>query len=171
MHESFAKIAEANIQHLIIDIRENGGGDDAIWIDGILPYIADKKWRTGSNYKARVIEGRADEGETVGDVVEGQNRFREIEADLKKFEGEVSVLISAFTYSSSIIFANVIQDHQFGILVGGVIVGKCGQTGGTQAINLKHLNLRVVSPFFYLERPKGGNNHMPITPDVVINYD
>ena len=30
LHNAFAKIQQENIQHLIIDIRENGGGDDAI---------------------------------------------------------------------------------------------------------------------------------------------
>lgn len=171
LHESFATLAKQNIRHLMIDIRENGGGDDGIWIDGILPYIADKTWRTGSNFKAKVIEGRADEGETVGDVVTGENRFREVDNNVKKFEGDVSVLISNFTYSSSILFANVIQDHQFGVLVGEATGGKSGQTGGTQAAALKHSKLRVISPFFYLERPKGGDNHNPVKPDIAIKYD
>lgn len=171
LHDSFASLAKHNIQHLIIDIRENGGGDDGIWIDGILPYLADKTWRTGSNFKAKVLEGRADEGETVGEVVSGENRFRDADPSVEKFKGEVSVLISNFTYSSSILFANVIQDHEFGQLVGEKTGGKSGQTGGTQATALEHSKLRVVSPFFYLERPKGGDNHNPITPDVAINYD
>ncbi|WP_286264891.1 S41 family peptidase [Thalassotalea atypica] len=171
LHQSFSQIAQNKIDHLIIDIRENGGGDDVIWIDGILPYLADKKWRTGSKYKAKIIEGRADEGETIGDVVEGENSFRELDPKVNKFTGDVSVLISSFTYSSSILFANVIQDHQFGQLVGERTGGKSGQTGGTQFKSLKHSNLSVVSPFFYLERPKGGENHMSVTPDIEINYD
>ena len=171
LHESFATLSQANIQHLIIDVRENGGGDDAIWIDGILPYIADKRWRTGSNNKFKVLEGRANKGRQVGDIIESENSFKDIDLSIEKFKGEVSVLISDFTYSSSILFANVIQDHQFGKLVGEITGGKSGQTGGTQAINLKHSNLLAISPFFYLGRPRGGDNHQPITPDVVINYD
>lgn len=171
LHTTFAIIAKSNIQHLIIDIRENGGGDDGIWIDGILPYIADKTWRTGSKFKVKVLPGRADEGEKVGDVVDGENRFREAEHNANFFNGDVSVLISGFTYSSSILFANVIQDHNFGLLVGEATGGKSGQTGGTQALSLNHSNLRVVSPFFYLERPKGGNNLIPVQPDIAIGYD
>lgn len=171
LHTTFAIIAKSNIQHLIIDIRENGGGDDGIWIDGILPYIADKTWRTGSKFKVKVLPGRADEGEKIGDVVDGENRFREAEHNANLFNGDVSVLISGFTYSSSILFANVIQDHNFGLLVGEATGGKSGQTGGTQALSLNHSNLRVVSPFFYLERPKGGNNLIPVQPDIAIDYD
>ncbi|MCO7225357.1 S41 family peptidase [Pleionea sp. CnH1-48] len=171
LHLSFSKIAKSNIQHLIIDIRENGGGDDKIWIDGILPYIADKKWRTGSHYKVKVIEGRAREGQSVGDVIEGQNSFKEVNSDVTEFKGDVSVLISDFTYSSAILFANVIQDHGFGLLVGEATGGKSGQTGGTQATSLKYSKLRVISPRFYLERPKGGSNNKSVKPDIIIDYD
>lgn len=171
LHKAFAKIQQKNIQHVIIDIRENGGGDDGIWIDGILPYIADKTWRTGSNNKFKVLKGRANKERKVGDIIESENSFRDVDNSVEKFTGDVSVLISAFTYSSSILFANVVQDHQFGQLVGETTGGKSGQTGGTQAITLTNSKLKVVSPFFYLERPRGGDNHNPVEPDVVINYD
>ncbi len=171
LHNAFAEIQQNGVEHVIIDVRENGGGDDGIWIDGILPYLADKTWRTGSNNKFKVLKGRAKEGRNVGDIIESENSFRAVNTDVEKFTGDVSVLISTFTYSSSILFANVIQDHQFGQLVGEATGGKSGQTGGTQAITLTHSKLKVVSPFFYLERPKGGDNHNPVEPDIAINYD
>lgn len=136
-----------------------------------MPYIADKTWRTGSNNKFKVLKGRANKGRKVGEIIESENSFRDVDNSVEKFTGDVSVLISAFTYSSSILFANVVQDHQFGQLVGEATGGKSGQTGGTQAITLTHSKLKVVSPFFYIERPKGGDNHNPVEPDVVINYD
>ena len=171
LNNAFAEIQQNGIEHVIIDVRENGGGDDGIWIEGILPYIADKTWRTGSNNKFKVLKGRAKKDRKVGDVIESENSFKELSSGVKKFTGEVSVLISAFTYSSSILFANVVQDHQFGQLVGEATGGKSGQTGGTQAITLTNSQLKVVSPFFYLERPKGGDNHNPVEPDIAINYD
>lgn len=78
LHNAFTQIQQNNIQHVIIDIRENGGGDDGIWIDGILPYIADKTWRTGSNNKFKVLKGRATEERKVGDVIASENSFREV---------------------------------------------------------------------------------------------
>lgn len=171
LHDAFSKIQNSSVEHLIIDIRENGGGDDVIWIDGILPYLAEKTWRTGSKYKAKIIEGRAKEGQIVGDVLEGDMSYREVKDNVPKFNGDVSVLISNFTYSSSILFANVIQDHQLGQLVGEPTGGRSGQTGGVQALNLANSNLRAISPRFYLERPKGGDNQAPVKPDLSINYD
>ncbi|NMP30652.1 hypothetical protein HII17_03670 [Thalassotalea sp. M1531] len=171
LHDAFSKVQNSSVEHLIIDIRENGGGDDVIWIDGILPYLAKETWKTGSKYKVKVIEGRAKEGQTVGDVLEGDMSFREVKGNVPKFNGDVSVLISDFTYSSSILFANVIQDYQMGQLVGEPTGGRSGQTGGIQALNLANSNLRVISPRFYLERPKGGHNYAPVEPDLPINYD
>jgi len=167
----FQRLQTSSVEHLIIDIRENGGGDDVIWIDGILPYIADKKWRTGGDFRVRMLAGREQDGHKAGDVVDGENSFKDYYPEKEKFKGDVSVLISKFTYSSSILFANVIQDFGFGELVGESTGGMTNQTGGTQAISLKHSKLRAIVPFFYLKRPKGAEDFQTVQPDIEIAYD
>ena len=62
---------DAGTRTLIIDIRANSGGDDDVWYEGIMPYIATKPYRNGSTYVLKIIEGRAKEGQKVGDVVRG----------------------------------------------------------------------------------------------------
>ncbi len=170
---SFEKIKAQKLTHLLIDIRKNGGGDDQIWMKGILPYIADKPWRTGSNYKVKILAGSEDEGETAGDVVAGEiNKMQKVDTDnLLKFTGEVSVLVGPYTYSSSILFMNVMQDYGFGKLVGDRTGGKSGQTGGTQKQILSNSGLFTVSPRFWLARPKGGENLELVKLDTIINYD
>ena len=170
---AFTKIKKHNLTHLMIDIRKNGGGDDNIWKKGILPYIADKAWKTGSNYKVKILAGREDEGETAGDVVSGEiSSVQQVEIDNPlKFTGDVSILAGPYTYSSSILFMNTIQDHEFGKLVGDRTGGKSGQTGGTQHLTLTHSNLHSVVPRFLLTRPKGGHNLELVTLDTIINYD
>jgi C-terminal processing protease CtpA/Prc len=170
---TFTEIKNKNVNHLIIDIRKNGGGDDNIWIKGIFAYIADKQWKTGSDYKVKVLAGREDEGETAGDVVSGEiSTIRQVEIDNPlKFTGDVSVLVGPFTYSSSILFTNVIQDYAFGKLVGDRTGGKSGQTGGTQHLILTNSKLHTVVPRFLLTRPKGGHNLELVTLDTTISYD
>ena len=170
---AFTKLKKQNITHLIIDIRKNGGGDDNIWKKGIIPYIADKPWKTGSNYKVKILVGREDEGETAGDVVTGEiSSVQQVEIDNPlRFTGEVSVLAGAYTYSSSILFMNTIQDHQFGKLVGDKTGGKSGQTGGTQHLTLTNSKLHSVVPRFWLTRPRGGHNLELVTLDKTITYD
>jgi len=169
---AFKQIKTQQFKHLIIDIRENGGGDDNIWKKGILPYIADKSWKSGSNYKVKILAGRVDEGEKVGDVVEGEiSTVVPVDSEnLYKFTGKVSVLIGPYTYSSSILFANVMQDHDFAELIGKYTGGKTGQTGGTQHFTLPNSKLHTVAPRFLLARPKGGQMKMPLTLDKQINY-
>lgn len=168
----FQKIKSQKLDHLVIDIRGNGGGDDT-WKQGILPYIADKPWRTGSKYKLKVLEGQADKDNKVGDVVEGEvTKFTQVDNDnALKFRGKVSVLVDGFTYSSSILFINVMQDFGFGHIVGDVIGGKRGQTGGTKKLVLPNSKLKTYSPRFLLERPNGGNNLDTVTIDKKIKYD
>lgn len=169
----FTEIKKLNLKHLLIDIRKNSGGDDHFWKKGILPYIADKSWRTGSNYQLKVIAGRVGEGQKVGDVVKGEiSTVQTAELDNPlKFTGDVSVLVGAYTYSSSILFMNTIQDYEFGKLVGDKTGGKSGQTGGIQTLSLTHSKLLAVIPRFWLTRPKGGHNLELVTLDTVINYD
>lgn len=170
---TFKQIKESNLTHLIIDIRRNGGGDDHFWKQGIVKYIANKPWKSGSNYKAKVIAGRVGKNQQEGDVLEGEiSTIEQVDADNPlRFTGKVSVLVSPFTYSSSILFTNTIQDHGFGTLVGDKAGGKSGQTGGIQRITLANSNLTSVIPRFWLARPKGGDNLALITLDKVISYD
>ncbi len=170
---SFKQIKEKALSHLIIDVRRNAGGDDHFWKQGIVPYIANKSWKTGSNYKAKVIAGRVREGQTEGDIMTGEiSTIQQVKKDNPyKFDGKVSVLVSPYTYSSSILFTNTMQDHNFGQLVGDKTGGKSGQTGGIQMKKLTYSKLTTVVPRFWLTRPKGGHNLELIELDKTIQYD
>jgi len=63
------------------------------------------------------------------------------------------------------------QDFGFGHIVGDVIGGKRGQTGGTKKLVLPNSKLKTYSPRFLLERPNGGNNLDTVTIDQKIKYD
>ena len=67
--EAFARMRDAGTRTLIIDIRANSGGDDDVWIEGIMPYVATRSFSNGSSYRLKIIEGRQKEGQKVGDVV------------------------------------------------------------------------------------------------------
>ena len=56
--DAFARMQAAGTQTLVIDIRGNSGGDDDMWLEGIMPYIATKPYRNGSDYVLKIIEGR-----------------------------------------------------------------------------------------------------------------
>jgi hypothetical protein len=171
--DAFARIREAGATTLVIDIRDNGGGDDDLWMRGIVRYIADKPYRWGSSYKKKIIEAYRDEGETNGEVKVG-----EIESEIAPeannplaFHGTTYVVIGPYTYSSAILFANVVHDYGFATLAGTGGAAKRGQTGGIQLIPLPNSGLELVCPRFYLLPPSGGAGQQLLQPDIHLQED
>lgn len=173
MDSTFMSLKQNKIKHLIIDIRENGGGDDEFWMKGILKYIANKPYRWGSTYRKKIIAKYRDAGEVIGSSITGKiDTLIPLEINSKyKFDGKVSILIGTYTYSSAILFGNTVQDYNFGKLIGEPTGGKSGQSGAIQFSKMPSSGLTMVTPRFYLERPKGGGQKEPLKPDIKIEYD
>lgn len=154
---AFERMRAAGTRTLIIDIRANSGGDDDLWIEGILPYVATQPYRNGSTYLLKVIEGRQKEGQKVGDVVRGSQETvyaPQLDHPLR-FKGKVYVVISPRTYSSAVLFSTVVQDNGFATLAGVGGGARATQSGGTQNIKLPHTQMTIVVPRFVLTRPSG----------------
>lgn len=170
---TFQKIHDEKVATLIIDVRYNGGGDDDMWQKGILPYIATKRYRWGSNYLVRVIEGHQEKGEILGTVERGDlDQWIEPEpANPLHFGGKVYVLVGASSYSSTILFANVVQDYGFATLAGVGGSARSQQTGGSQSTTLPNSGLVVAWPRFILTRPSGAAEPKLLTPDIPLADD
>lgn len=171
MADAFARIKRAGASTLVIDVRENGGGDDDMWIDGILKYIADKPYRTGSSYVKRVIAGHRGEGETVGEVKHGQIETINTPESGNPwfFHGKTYVLIGPYTYSSAILFANVVHDNGFATLAGTGGAARRGQTGGIQSFVHSATGLELVCPRFLLLPPSGGDGATLLEPQIRVD--
>lgn len=173
VEDAYAKLKAAEVKHLIIDIRNNGGGDDDLWKGPLLRLLADKPFRNGSDYIKKVIAGRASGSEKVGDVVSGQIDTW-VQPDLEnplRFKGQVYVLVGRFTYSSAVLFSNVVQDFGVGQLVGAGGIQRTRQSGGIQSITLPHTGLTLIAPRFVLTRPSGQREPELLRPDIVLPDD
>jgi hypothetical protein len=168
---AFTRIRDAGARMLIIDIRMNGGGDDDVWREGIMPYIATAPFRNGSTYSLKIIEGRQKAGQKVGDVVRGaQDDVYQPQLDNPlRFKGQVYVLIGPRTYSSSVLFTNIVQDSDFGIVAGVGGAARSTQSGGIQIIKLPNTGIGFVVPRFVLTRPSGAAGLLE--PDVLVPDD
>jgi hypothetical protein len=173
MRDAFARLEESETRTLIIDVRANNGGDDDFWMEGILPYLADKPYRHGSSYRKRVLEKYRDEGETAGAIVTGtiDDWIPPQPDNPLRFDGQVYVLIGRSTYSSAIVFANVMQDFGFGILAGAAPTARAEQSGSVQQSLLPNTGLVLGWPRFVLERPSGATDPVLLTPDIVVEDD
>lgn len=166
----FARMQAAGTQTLVIDIRGNSGGDDDMWIEGIMPYIASKPFRNGSDYVLKIIEGRQKEGQKVGDVVRGsQSTYQPTLDNPLRFTGKVYVLIGPYTYSSAILFTTAVQDHDFATVVGTGGAARATQSGGTQSVKLSRTQIGLVVPRFLLKRASGAEGL--VQPDILIPDD
>lgn len=168
--DAFIRIRDAKVKTLIIDVRENPGGDDDMWKDGVLAYIADKPFRNGSSYVKKVIAGRASGSEKVGDVVHGfvDSWVEPDPGNPLHFPGKTYVLVGRMTYSSAVLFSNVVQDFGFAQLVGAGGYAHTRQTGGVQNIELPNTHLRITIPRFVVDRPSGEREPALIHPDILL---
>jgi hypothetical protein len=167
---AFARMQAAGTQTLVIDLRGNSGGDDDMWIEGLMPYIATQPFRNGSDYVLKVIEGRQKEGQKVGDVVHGsQSTYQPTLDNPLRFTGKVYVLIGPYTYSSAILFTNAVQDYGFATVVGTGGAARTLQSGGTQNVKLSRTQIGLVVPRFLLKRPSGTEGL--VQPDILIPDD
>ena len=167
---AFARMQAAGTQTLVIDIRANSGGDDDMWLEGLMPYLADKPYRNGSDYVLKIIEGRQKEGQKVGDVVRGsQSTYQPALDNALRFNGKVYVLIGPYTYSSAILFTNAVQDYGFATVVGTGGAARAMQSGGTQNLKLSRTQIGLVAPRFLLKRPSGAEGL--VQPDILIPDD
>ncbi|WP_313178130.1 S41 family peptidase [Massilia sp.] len=171
--DAFARMRAAGVTNLLIDVRENGGGDDDMWKTGILPYIATRPYRHTSTYVKKVIPGRGSATEKVGDVIHGtQNNWEQPQlGNPLLFKGRVYVLVGGMTYSSAVLFSNVMQDFGFAQLVGARGYARARQSGGIQIRSLPNTKLELVVPRFVLDRPSGARTPELVTPDIVLADD
>lgn len=163
---SFARMQQEGATTLLIDISDNGGGDDQMWLEGLMPYIATRPYRTGSTYTKRVAEANPQRGESAGQIVDGEiQTWHEPQTDQPLlFKGKVVVAIGPSTYSSAVLFANVVQDFGFGTLTGTGGAARRTQSGGIKKFVLPNSGLVLWVPRFVLAPPSGGPRDALLAP-------
>lgn len=146
--DCFARMRAASTTSLVIDISANTGGDDDMWKDGILRYIANIPYRHGSTYLKRERAG----GVTAGAI---EAATEPVANEPLHFAGNVSVHIGPLTYSLAVLFANVVRDYGFGTLTGAGGTARTRQSGGVQSVLLPNTGLTLSYPRFVLAPPAG----------------
>jgi hypothetical protein len=167
--QSFEEIHRRHVSKLVIDLRDNGGGDDESWIEGVMPYIASRPFRTGSHLRKRVVVADAARHETVGDAVDAEiEDWFPPRPGPQRFKGRLYVLVGAGTYSSAVVMSNVVQDFGFGLLAGRGDSVRTRQSGGARRTTLPNCGLILVTPRFVMTRPSRSAEPRYLTPDILV---
>ena len=155
----FTELRDNRSKYLIIDVRENGGGDDQMWMQGIMPYIAKKKWKRMLHFLGRVREIDQAYPGRLGELAIF-DYYGEFEvSDKPKFDGGVYIIVGRKTYSSSIMLSSAIKDNELGTIVGqeeATFARGC-QTGMPLPHKMNTTGMRAVTPQHWYQRNTEGS--------------
>jgi len=174
MEESWQAFYNAKVQDVIIDVRNNPGGTDHYWQQGIAPYIANEPFLFVSQFKVRLTERNLRLGPAQGElgtIMEGPyDQLISVKKhnDLR-ISGKAYLLMGPLSYSSSVLFLTALQDSKQAIIAGQSSGARSCTTGRIETSNLPGSKLEITLPTLILTRPSGKELcHQPIQPDIFI---
>lgn len=170
---AFTEFKQRRIHALIIDVRENGGGDDPLWQQSLMEYLTDKPYAQLSRYVQRITLENADPGDRVGDVRRGdyKERFTPRRDEPLRFSGPVYVLAGPYSYSATIQFMVAAQDFNIAQIAGEETAALSCQTGQSHRIELAKTGLAAFTPIIAYTRPSGVGCERGVIPDVPIRIN
>ncbi|MEO0972068.1 MAG: S41 family peptidase [Pseudomonadota bacterium] len=185
--QAFADFLEARAQTLIIDLRDNPGGDNS-FSDPLLAWFADAPFRFCSAFLIRSSDEAAASNQTRLDASadatagvsaafareyaktpRGQQFAFEIPLVTPRveprFEGQVVVLINRHSYSNAVNVAATVQDYGFGVIAGEKTADMATTYGAMETFTLPNTGLAVGFPKAHIIRPSGDRRVDGVTPD------
>ena len=188
---SFEEFLEAGATSLIIDLRNNPGGDNS-FSDPMVAWIADRPFSFASKFLVRSsdeaaasnqtrLAGNPDAAESVsaryaiafentppGEVFEFDIPMAE-PRDSARFEGDVYVLVNRNSYSNAVSVAAILKDYGWGTVAGEETADFATTYGAMEHFTLPQTGLRVAFPKAYIIRPSGDARPGGVKPDILIN--
>ncbi len=186
--QSFANFAQAEAKMLLVDLRDNPGGDNS-FSDLLLRRFADQPFRFCSQFKIRVSEAttasnaaRLSEGYSAvsaqfaklyagrkpGEVVEFEIPLVEPAPANERFAGKVYVLINRYSYSNAVTTAAMSQDYGFATILGEESADLASTYGAMEQFTLSRSGIVVGYPKAHIIRPNGNPSPRGVVPDIVI---
>jgi len=187
INSAFIEIAREKPQHLILDLRGNYGGDNS-FSDPMIAYFADKPFRIASKFSVRTsqvtksfwkdvdIPELADMKQKIMTLEDGTRFDVELNTtqprtDDLAFKGEVITLIDRFSFSNTTSVAAIVQDYQFGILVGEETSDTPSSCGAVHTFKLPNTEMGVMFPKACMIRPSGDPSLRGVVPDHKVSDD
>ncbi|HBH25733.1 MAG TPA: peptidase S41, partial [Cytophagales bacterium] len=177
------EINKRECKNLIVDLRNNGGGNDS-FSDYLISYFADQPFKWNSSFTLKTsaflkehVRQHYDTTEVFWqEVLAHENgevypyTFEEYAPQPQKnrFEGEVFVLINRQSHSQSTVAAAQIKDYKFGTIVGEETAEYPTLYASQFQFNLPNTGIPVKVSKGYIVRVNGNKEDKGLVPDVFI---
>ncbi len=177
MEETWQEFHDADVQDVIIDVRNNPGGTDHYWQIGIAPYVATEPFLFVSQFKMRLTERNLRLGPIkgeLGSIVEApfEHLVQVTGHEDLRIPGKAYLLAGPLSYSSTVLFLTAFQDAKQALIAGQESGARSCTTGRIQTLNLSGSKLELTLPTAIFTRPSGGDLcHDPIKLDLVVPGD
>ena len=187
LKNSFTKLKETNAKGLIIDLRENSGGNSA-WGNILISYFSSKpyqlasgmKWKISSHYKEYLKgmkkSGSADDDDSFynsmknGEIYTYKNTKLTVPQENElMYKGPVIVLIGPNTFSSANMLADGIKSYHLATVMGEP-TGETGNDFG-EMYNFMLPNTHIIaraSTKMFTRADGDEKNFDPVIPDITV---
>ncbi len=188
--KAFADAIQHDAQALLIDLRDNPGGDNS-FSDPLLAWFADKPFRFTNGFDIRISEqttasnrkrldsiGGEDDsmsaklaaayaGKAPGSRVDFPMPWVEPRAQ-GRFAGKVYLLVNRHSYSNTVSVASIVQDYGFGTVLGEETADLASTYGAMENFALPNTGIEVGYPKARILRPNGDARPRGVIPDIAI---
>ena len=188
LDEAFGEMIANETSALILDLRDNPGGDNS-FSDPMIAWFADRPFRFNSKFHIRVsaqttasnaqrlekspasktsqIYARLFAEQPNGAVVDFEMPFAE-PREGERFDGEVYVLVNRHSFSNAVNVAALVQDYGFATVLGEETADLATTYGAMEHFELPKTGIRVGYPKAFIIRPNGDETLRGVVPDVPI---
>ena len=194
--EMFGEIASAGVRRLIVDLRNNGGGNSMLTGE-FVSYVTDRPFREKARTElkvsrrireyyskltryfarfplsllpARFVFPAPWKGRLGETVVESCHRRRPARRR-PRFAGDLIVLTGPYTFSAASDFAAVIKDNGIGTIVGRPTGGLATSYGDSYPFSLPNTHLECGVSHKLFVRPSGDETPKPLEPNFAFEAD
>jgi len=190
LDRSFEQFIEQDARRLLIDLRDNPGGDNS-FSDRMIAWFADRPFRfterfdikisaaaTAANLKrVQSQSGGADSTSTkLAAAYAGKPIGEHIDFPIastpprvgKRFKGEVYLLVNRHSYSNTVLVAATVQDFHFGKVLGEETADLASTYGALETFALPNTGFEVAFPKARILRPNGNAAARGVIPDIAI---
>ena len=193
VEEMMAEIEDKSIQTLVVDVRNNGGGNSGL-CDLLLSYLTDYDKMKNMGCKVRMSElllkhqpnlsgvelndgTRPDFGDVfdywdikIDDPKEINSTHRINHDPEKIFKGNIIFISGRDTFSSAGLLLTLTRDNNIGTIIGETSGHRPSHYGDVLRFNLPNTDTKATVSCRHITRPNENlNNEIELIPDVVLN--